>query len=130
MICNGMPGNLDHVLFKSQQVSMKCLFQILLAARIMMIARKTIFAETTTVMTSLVTNIQQLIVVFQVLQLSIICFCVFKHQNSEVKLVGGSGPHAGNIFVGGLPVCDSYHYGNNARVVCRCYCGLTFTGKI
>ena len=76
VICNGMRGNLDQVLFKSQQVSIKFLFQILLAMKTLMIARRTTFAETTTVMTSLVTNIQQLIVVFQVLQLSIICFCI------------------------------------------------------
>ena len=38
----------------------------------------------------------------------------------EVKLVGGSGPHEGNIFVGGLPVCDDYHDAQNALVVCRC----------
>ena len=38
---------------------------------------------------------------------------------SEVKLVGGSGPHEGNIFVGGLPVCDDDHDEDNARVVCR-----------
>ena len=71
-----MVGNLDHVIFESQQASIKFLFQILLAVKTLMIARRTTFAETTTVMTSLVTVIQQLIVVFQVLQLSIICFCV------------------------------------------------------
>ena len=38
----------------------------------------------------------------------------------EVKLVGGSGPHEGNIFVGGLPVCDDKHDKENAVVVCRC----------
>ena len=36
-----------------------------------------------------------------------------------MKLVGGSGPHEGNIFVGGLPVCDDHHDAQNARVVCR-----------
>ena len=71
-----MVGNLDHVIFESQQASIKFLFQILLAVKTLMIARRTTFAETTTVMTSLVTVIQQRIVVFQVLQLSIICFCV------------------------------------------------------
>ena len=40
-------------------------------------------------------------------------------KTSEVKLVGGSGPHEGNIFVGGLPVCDDYHDAQNALVVCR-----------
>ena len=38
----------------------------------------------------------------------------------EVKLVGGSGPHEGNILVGGLPVCDDSHDSENALVVCRC----------
>ena len=38
---------------------------------------------------------------------------------SEVKLVGGSGPHEGNIFVGGKPVCDDDHDVENALVVCR-----------
>ena len=46
---------------------------------------------------------------------------------SEVKLVGGSGPHEGNIFVGGLPVCDDYHDAANARVVCRCHRIQTFS---
>ena len=37
-----------------------------------------------------------------------------------MKLAGnGSGPHEGNIFVGGLPVCDDYHDAQNALVVCR-----------
>ena len=38
---------------------------------------------------------------------------------SEVKLVGGTGPHEGNIFVGGKPVCDDLHGANNTLVVCR-----------
>ena len=33
--------------------------------------------------------------------------------------MGGSGPHEGNIFVGGKPVCDDYHGVQNALVVCR-----------
>merc|ERR1719331_1128949 len=37
----------------------------------------------------------------------------------EVELVGGSGPHEGNILVGGLPVCDDEHDAQNALVVCR-----------
>ena len=37
----------------------------------------------------------------------------------EVELVGGSGPHEGNIHVGGLPVCDDGHGAENAQVVCR-----------
>ena len=38
---------------------------------------------------------------------------------AEVELVGGSGPHEGNILVGGLPVCDDGHDAQNALVVCR-----------
>ena len=44
---------------------------------------------------------------------------VSNYITSEVKLVGGSGPHEGNIYVGGLPVCDPWHDAANARVVCR-----------
>ena len=33
--------------------------------------------------------------------------------------MGGSGSHEGNIFIGGLPVCDDLHDHNNALVVCR-----------
>ena len=44
---------------------------------------------------------------------------VFSFDLAEVKLVGGSGPHEGNIFVGGKPVCDDDHDVKNALVVCR-----------
>ena len=44
---------------------------------------------------------------------------VFSFALSEVQLVGGSGPHEGNIFVGGKPVCDDDHDVENALVVCR-----------
>ena len=37
----------------------------------------------------------------------------------ELHLVGGSGPHEGNILVGGRPVCDDGHNAQNALVVCR-----------
>ena len=48
------------------------------------------------------------------------CKCRFNRLNfAEVELVGGSGPHEGNIHVGGLPVCDDGHGAENARVVCR-----------
>ena len=40
-------------------------------------------------------------------------------KSTEVKLVGGSGSHEGNIFVGGAPVCDDGHDADNALVVCR-----------
>ena len=40
-------------------------------------------------------------------------------ETSEVKLVGGQGPHCGNIIVGGRPVCDDGHNAANALVVCR-----------
>ena len=37
----------------------------------------------------------------------------------EVKLIGGSGRHEGNILVGNQPVCDDGHNDQNALVVCR-----------
>ena len=40
-------------------------------------------------------------------------------KTSVVELVGGSGPHEGNILVGGQPVCDDLHGDQNALVVCR-----------
>ena len=40
-------------------------------------------------------------------------------DSGELTLVGGSGPHEGNIFVGGKPVCDDHHDATNALVVCR-----------
>ena len=40
-------------------------------------------------------------------------------QPSDVTLVGGSGPHEGNIFVGEEPVCDDGHNAESALVVCR-----------
>ena len=46
------------------------------------------------------------------------CSVMIEHV-PEVKLVGGSGPHEGHIFVGGLPVCDDDHNAKNALVVCR-----------
>ena len=56
-------------------------------------------------------------------QVGLGCFgfvlAVFSFALSEVKLVGGSGPHEGNIFVGGKPVCDDDHDVENALVVCR-----------
>jgi deleted-in-malignant-brain-tumors protein 1 len=39
-----------------------------------------------------------------------------------IELVGGTGPHEGNVMINGLPVCDdgSFEYGTqNAQVVCR-----------
>merc|ERR1719500_397466 len=39
-----------------------------------------------------------------------------------IELVGGSGPHEGNVIINGQPVCDdgSFEYGTqNAQVVCR-----------
>ena len=36
-----------------------------------------------------------------------------------MKLLGGSGPHEGNIFVNGLPVCDDLHSKENALVYSR-----------
>ena len=82
------------------------------------IAHKNTFVETRTGKTFFVTLIQQLIVAFQACILLSFVF-VPNFITSEVKLVGGSGPHEGNIFVGGLPVCDDSHDVDNARVVCR-----------
>ena len=36
-----------------------------------------------------------------------------------LKLVGGSGPHEGNVFVNGRPVCDDHWDNIDAGVVCR-----------
>jgi len=38
---------------------------------------------------------------------------------SEIELVGGSGPHEGNVLVRGEPVCDDDPRPENAQVVCR-----------
>ena len=49
----------------------------------------------------------------------------------ELHLVGGSGPHEGNILVGGRPVCDDGHNAQNALVVCRFpfYLGAVISNK-
>jgi len=36
-----------------------------------------------------------------------------------IELVGGSGPHEGNIMLYGRPVCDDIATPENAQVVCR-----------
>jgi len=36
-----------------------------------------------------------------------------------IELVGGSGPHEGNILIHGRPVCDDIATPENAQVVCR-----------
>ena len=82
------------------------------------IAHKITFVETRTGKTFFVTLIQRLIVAFQACILLSFVF-VPNFITSEVKLVGGSGSNEGNIFVGGLAVCDDYHDTDNARVVCR-----------
>ena len=46
------------------------------------------------------------------------------HLSPELTLLGGSGPHEGNIFLDGRPVCDDMHTADehgrqNALVVCR-----------
>ena len=46
----------------------------------------------------------------------------FHHYSPIVTLVGGSGPHEGNIMVNGQPVCDDgseAHRAATAGVVCR-----------
>ena len=52
-------------------------------------------------------------------------FCVDR-KTAELTLVGGSGPHEGNIHVDGLPVCDDHHNANNALVICR-FVGCNFS---
>ena len=84
----------------------------------MAIAQKTIIVETTTNSSFVTTLIQQLIIALLASMLWSFFF-VPNYITSEVKLVGGSGSHEGNIFVGGLAVCDDYHDADNARVVCR-----------
>ena len=37
-------------------------------------------------------------------------------KTSVVELVGGSGPHEGNILVNGQPVCDDGHDVQNAKL--------------
>jgi hypothetical protein len=49
----------------------------------------------------------------------LVLFATIEAALAEVKLVGGSGRHEGNILVGGLPVCDDEHNALNAKVVCR-----------
>ena len=46
------------------------------------------------------------------------------HLPSELMLLDGSGPHEGNIFLDGRPICDDKHTDDehgrqNALVVCR-----------
>merc|ERR1712172_23483 len=40
-------------------------------------------------------------------------------SGSTIELVGGAGPHEGNIMISGRPVCDHGRNPENARVVCR-----------
>merc|ERR1719370_599280 len=41
------------------------------------------------------------------------------HDYEVIGLVGGSGPHEGNIMLYGKPVCDDIATPENAQVVCR-----------
>ena len=43
-----------------------------------------------------------------------------------IELVGGSGPHEGNIMLYGRPVCDDIATPENAEVVCRFVFVLVF----
>merc|ERR1712172_187293 len=40
-------------------------------------------------------------------------------SGSTVELVGGAGPHEGNLMISGRPVCDHGQIPENAEVVCR-----------
>merc|ERR1711971_692789 len=40
-------------------------------------------------------------------------------SGSTVELVGGAGPHEGNLMISGRPVCDHGQNPENAEVVCR-----------
>jgi len=40
-------------------------------------------------------------------------------EEAVIELVGGSGPHAGNVMIRGQPVCDDHWTQENADVVCR-----------
>ena len=88
-------------------------------------APRTISAETITASTTGIWQNRKLTAAFQVTLSSRLnkrnSFVkrVFDFKTSEVRLVGGSGPHEGNILVGGLPVCDDGHDAQNALVVCR-----------
>ena len=88
-------------------------------ATMMTSASKILFVDTTTAETSGRMQSLQLIAVFQVSKARHSPGLLCKYIILVVKLVGGSGPHEGNIFVGSLPVCDDGHDTANARVVCR-----------
>merc|ERR1712172_371541 len=40
-------------------------------------------------------------------------------SESVLELVGGAGPHEGNIMISGRPVCDHGQNPENAKVICR-----------
>merc|ERR1712181_162137 len=40
-------------------------------------------------------------------------------SGSTIELVGGAGPHEGNIMISGRPVCDHGRNPENAEVICR-----------
>ena len=44
---------------------------------------------------------------------------VIKQKNTVLELVGGAGPHEGNIMISGRPVCDHGRNPENAEVICR-----------
>ena len=44
---------------------------------------------------------------------------VINQKNTAIELVGGAGPHEGNIMIKGRSVCDHGRNPENAKVVCR-----------
>ena len=44
---------------------------------------------------------------------------VIKQKNTAIELVGGAGPHEGNIMINNRPVCDHGRNPENAEVICR-----------
>ena len=79
-------------------------------------ALKTMFAEKTT---AYISGTMQNLIQIAASKVGFKLSLKATNKSAEVKLVGGSGPHEGNIFVGGAPVCDDYHDADNAHVVCR-----------
>ena len=44
---------------------------------------------------------------------------IYHYHLGYLRLYGGSGPHEGNVYVNGKPVCDDLWDHSDARVACR-----------